>query len=440
MATQNVSTRTDWSSLWKKEDWWAVWAGFLILVFGVVKFLPGLPKIAKWSTIGQSFPSGFDTIGAVALLFAFVLGLTLLARRFIGANLKQHLAGFSVIFGLAFIAMWIGKFAPIQKWGLEAVLWALVLGLFISNILRVPQWLKAAAQTEFFVKIGLVLLGAEILFSTIVKGGAVGMAQALLVVIAVWFFAFWLGKKLGLGGSFSAIMASGVSICGVSAAIAAGGAVKGNPKHISHVISLVLLLAMPMLIGMPLLAKSLGLSPEVAGAWIGGTIDTTGAVVAAGTLVDPEAGLQVASLVKMAQNVLIGFAAFFMAIWATFSVQKSPGDPVPVGKPRVMDIWYRFPKFIVGFVLASVVFSLVVEPALGSTATSSVLGVTKGYRDVFFALAFVSIGLETRLKDLVAMGKGKPALAFIGAQAFNIIWTLLIVWLLWSGIFFEPPI
>ena len=440
MATSNLSTRTDWSSLWKKEDWWAVWAGFLILLFGVVQLLPGLPKIAKWSSIGQSFPSGLDTIGAVALFFVFVLGLMLLARRFIGANLKQFIAGFSVIFGLAFIAMWVGKFAPIQKWGLEAVLWALVLGLFISNVLRVPSWLKAAAQTEFFVKIGLVLLGAEILFSTIVRGGAVGMAQALLVVIAVWFFAFWLGKKMGLGGSFSSIMASGVSICGVSAAIAAGGAVKGNPKHISHVISLVLLLAMPMLVGMPLLAGAMGLSPEVAGAWMGGTIDTTGAVVAAGTLVDPDAGLQVASLVKMAQNVLIGFAAFFMAIWATFSVEKTPGAAVAVGKPRIIDIWYRFPKFIVGFVLASVIFSLVVEPAIGTAATSTVLSVTKGYRELLFALAFISIGLETRIKDLVAVGRGKPALAFIGAQAFNIVWTLLIVWLLWSGLFFEPPI
>ena len=235
-------------------------------------------------------------------------------------------------------------------------------------------------------------------------------------------------------------MASGVSICGVSAAIAAGGAVKGNPKHISHVISLVLLLAMPMLVGMPLLAGAMGLSPEVAGAWMGGTIDTTGAVVAAGTLVDPDAGLQVASLVKMAQNVLIGFAAFFMAIWATFSVEKTPGAAVAVGKPRIIDIWYRFPKFIVGFVLASVIFSLVVEPAIGTAATSTVLSVTKGYRELLFALAFISIGLETRIKDLVAVGRGKPALAFIGAQAFNIVWTLLIVWLLWSGLFFEPPI
>jgi uncharacterized membrane protein YadS len=262
------------------------------------------------------------------------------------------------------------------------------------------------------------------------------MAQALIVVLAVWFFAYWVGRRFGLAESFSSVMATGVSICGVSAAIAAGGAVKGDPKHTSHVISLVLLIAMPMLVGMPLLAKAIGLTPAMAGAWVGGTIDTTGAVVAAGTLVDPQTGLQVAALVKMAQNVLIGFAAFFLAIWATFSLERKQGAE----RPRPIEIWYRFPKFILGFILASVVFSLIVEPAMGAEATSTVLGMTKGYRGWFFALAFVSIGLETRFKDLVAMGKGRPALAFITAQAVNIVWTLLIVWLLWSGTFFEPPI
>lgn len=428
---------TDWSSLWKKDDWWAVWVGFAVLLLGIAQRLPAQPNIAaKWTSIAASLPKGASTIGPLLLVLAFSLVLTLIAEIFIGNKVRRYIAGFCVVFGLAFIATWLGKNATITKWGLEAVLWALILGLVIGNVFRVPDWLKAGAQTEFFIKIGLVLLGAEILFSTLVKGGAVGIAQALLVVIPVWFVAYWLARRFKLDQSFSSVMASGVSICGVSAAIAAGGAIKGNPKHVSHVISLVLLIAMPMLVAMPIVAREMGLPPNMAGAWVGGTIDTTGAVVAAGTVIDPKIGMQVASLVKLSQNVLIGFAAFFLAIWSALAVRKETNAE----RPRAIEIWYRFPKFILGFVLASVLLSVVVEPALGSKTTAAVVASTTSFRSLFFALAFVSIGLETRFKDLVAVGRGRPLMAFVSAQAFNIVWTLVIVWLLWSGTFFVPPI
>ncbi len=435
-TVEKASEKIDWSSLWKKEDWWAVWIGFVILLLGAAQWLPSLPQISKWTDLTKSFPAGTSTIGPVILLFVSILVVTLTAMALIGKNIRQYLAGFLVVFSLSFLAMWIGKYATFSKWGLETVLWALALGLIIGNIWRIPAWLKTAVQTEFFIKIGLVLLGAEILFSTIVKAGVVSMGQALLVVVAVWFFAYWIARRFGLDKSFSSIMASGVSICGVSAAIAAGGAVKGEPKHISHVISLVLLLAMPMLVGMPLLAKALGLTPAVAGAWMGGTIDTTAAVAAAGTLVDPNIGIPVASLVKMSQNVLIGFAAFFLAIWSTFSLARNPNAE----KPHLIEIWYRLPKFILGFVLASLIFSFIVEPSIGAKATSAAIALTSGYRGWFFALAFVSIGLDTRFKDLFAEGRGRPAAAFVTAQVANVAWALLIVWLLWSGTFFASPI
>lgn len=428
--------RTDWSSLWKKEDWWAVWVGAIILALGIFQWLPSLPSIKQWSDITQAFPAGLNTAVPTFVLFALLLAVTLPGIKLSGRSVRQFIPGFTVVFSLAFLASWVGKYAVFSGWGLETVLWALVLGLTIGNIWRLPEWLKAGAQTEFFIKIGLVLLGAEILFSTIVKGGVIGMGQALLVVPAVWFFTYWVARRFGMAPTFSSTMASGVSICGVSAAIAAGSAVKGNPKQTSYVISMVLLVAMPMLIVMPLLAKALGMAPQVAGAWIGGTIDTTGAVVAAGTLVDPNAGLQSAALVKMAQNVLLGFAAFFLAIWATFS----PGNTTGSERPRPIEIWYRLPKFIIGFILASIVFSTVVEPMLGTKATGSILSLTKGYREWFFALAFVSIGLDTRFKELVAVGKGKPAATFLVGQTFNIVWALLIVWLLWSGMLFKPPV
>ncbi len=294
--------RTDWSSLWKKEDWWAVWVGFSILLLGTLKWLPAPPVIAKWTNVAGSLPVGLGTLVPASVLLVLILGLTIFGVALGGKDARRYALGFLAVFSISFLAMWIGKYAGFSKWGLETVLWALLLGLVIGNIWRIPEWLKAATQTVFFMKIGLVLLGAVMLFSTLVKGGIIGMGQALLIVPAIWFVAYWIARRLGMSLDFSGIMASGVSICGVSAAIAAGGALKGNPKHVSYVISLILLVAVPMLVVMPLLTRAIGLPPAVAGAWIGGTIDTTGAVVAAGTLVDPKTGLQVASLVKMSQE------------------------------------------------------------------------------------------------------------------------------------------
>jgi uncharacterized integral membrane protein (TIGR00698 family) len=293
----------------------------------------------------------------------------------------------------------------------------------------VPDWLKTAIKTEYFIKIGLVLLGAEVLFGTIAKVGAYGMVQSILVIGVVFYFCIWVARKVGLDDVFAAILGSAVSICGVSAAIAAGGAVQGDSKKVSHTISLVLLCAIPMLILQPLIAKWVGMSPAVAGAWLGGTIDTTGAVVAAGAIAGPEA-MSVAVVVKMAQNVLIGVAAFGLAIWFAFKGQAAGGE-----KPSPMDIWTRFPKFVLGFIVASLVFSFFMTEA----QAKSVTGITAGLRGWWFTLAFLCIGLETRFKELVQMGGGKPAFVFLTAQAFNIVWTLILSYLIFGGILFAVP-
>jgi uncharacterized integral membrane protein (TIGR00698 family) len=292
----------------------------------------------------------------------------------------------------------------------------------------VPGWLKEAVKTEYFIKIGLVLLGAEILFTTIVRVGAYGMVQSIIVIGAVFYVCFWIAKKLGLDDEFASILGTAVSICGVSAAIAAGGAVKGDPKKVSHTISLVLLCAIPMLIFQPLIAKAVGMLPAVAGAWIGGTIDTTGAVVAAGAIAGPEA-MSVAVVVKMAQNVLIGVAAFLLAIWFVFKGKEAGG------KPSAAEIWFRFPKFVVGFIIASIVFSFFMSDA----AAKAVTGVTGGIRAWWFTLAFICIGLDTKFSELIAMGGGRPAAAFLVAQGFNIIWTLILAYLIFGGILFPVP-
>jgi uncharacterized membrane protein YadS len=320
----------------------------------------------------------------------------------------------------------------IKYYGFEYVLWALFIGLFISNIFGVPAWLKPATMTEFFIKIGLVVMGAGINFVVVIKAGAVGMIQAIVVVAAVWFFTYWLSRRLAINQRFSSVIATGVSICGVSASIAAGGAVQGDPKEVSYIVAWLMIGAVILIIIMPPLAKWMGLPGNMAGAWLGGVIDNTGAVVAAGEVYGTKAALDAAALVKMAQNILIGFAAFFMAIWATLSLEKKETGE----RPSFAEVWYRFPKFIVGFVVASIVITFFVAPSQGK----AIEGLANAYRNWFFALCFVCIGLETRLKDLISVGGGKPAIAYWVGQLFNAIWTLIIVWILWSGWLFPPPI
>ena len=148
-----------------------------------------------------------------------------------------------------------------------------------------------------------------------------------------------------------------------------------------------------------------------------------------------EAALDAAVLVKMSQNVLIGFAAFLLALWATLSLEKkSTGE-----RPSYADIWYRFPKFIVGFVVASLVVSFLVLPGMGDKGARAITGLMQGYRVWLFAICFVCIGLETQLKELVSVGGGKPAIAYFIAQGFNIIWTLILAYLIFGGILFAAP-
>ncbi|MFA7246146.1 MAG: putative sulfate exporter family transporter, partial [Dehalococcoidia bacterium] len=380
--------------------------------------------------------SGIATIWDTLILFVILAILSLIGLIFMKKDIKRFVPAFIVIFALAWLAVFIGKQSVINAWGLEYVIWALIFGLLISNTVGLPGWLKPAVLTEYFIKIGLVCMGATILFSIILKAGGVGMLQALLVVAAVWFFTYWLGRRFGMAERFSSTMATGVSICGVSASIAAGGAVKGDPKETSYIIAWLLVGAVIMIVVMPPIAKAVSMPTNMAGAWLGGTIDNTGAVVAAGEVMKSKASLDTAALVKMAQNILIGFAAFLLAVWATLKLDKKSASE----RPSFMEIWYRFPKFIVGFIIASLIASLFIEPVMGTQATKTITGLMTTYRTWFFALCFVCIGLETNFKELLSVGGGKPAAVYWIGQTFNVVWTLLIVWLLWSGTFFIPPI
>ena len=298
--------------------------------------------------------------------------------------------------------------------------------------------MKAAGLTEYFIKIGLVCMGAGIFFSDVLRGGFMGLVQALLVATVVWFMTYFICRRFQVSERFSAIIATANSICGVSATIAAGGAIQGNKKEVSYMIAWVLVCAVVLILVMPPIAKWLDLPNNWAGAWVGGVIDNTGAVVAAGGIIGGDAAYKCAAMVKMAQNVLIGLVAFLMALWATLSLDRR--ERPDAERPSFMEIWYRFPKFVIGFVVASIIVSVFVEPSSGYKAVKAIGGALNVYRNWFFAMCFVSIGLETNFKELVSVGGGRPAIAYWISQAANAVWTLFITWILWSGAFFTPVI
>lgn len=441
----------------QNEDWWACFIGWFILLLAIigvhevsagkwaVSLVPSVPKLGKWGgDLAAAFPKGWSTLGTAIVMVIFTGVLTMIAGYFLKFDLKGYIPGFLIIYALTFVAMVLSKQKFISKWGISYVLFALAFGLIISNIFKVPKFLKAAGQTEFFVKIGLVCMGATIMFSVVLKAGFIGVLQAVLVATTVWFGTYWICRKFKLSERFASIIATANSICGVSATIAAGGAIQGDPKEVSYMIAWVLVCAVVLILVMPPIAVWLSLPTQWAGAWLGGVIDNTGAVIAAGEILrdaqgEPsKAAVSAAAMVKMAQNVMIGIVAFLMALWATLSLDRK-ADPT-AERPSFMEVWYRFPKFVIGFMAASLVVSFIVEPAMSAKAAKAVGGICKSYRSWFFALCFVAIGLETNFKELVSVGGGRPAAAYWISQTANAVWTLFISWILWSGTFFTPVI
>jgi uncharacterized membrane protein YadS len=409
---------------WQNEDWLAVLAALPILIAVANGWTPKMPALGWTGAADVAKVFSADNIALSGVLLALFLVISVIAlAAALGKRVGAFLGGAVVVFVLGWLSHWIAGYAGIKAWGIEYVVFALGLGMLWSHTLPVPEWLREAVRTEFFIKVGIVLLGATILLPEMMKAGLPGLVQAALVIPVVWYVCYFISRKLKVDDEFGVMLSTAVSICGVSAAIAACGAIQGDRKKLSYVTSIVLLCAVPMMIMMPWAVKSMGLSEAVGGAWIGGTLDTSGSVAAATEQVGKDA-TKIGVIVKLSQNVLIGVAAFVLSIWWTLRGGK---DGATKGqKPTIGVIWERFPKFVIGFVIASVVFSYFVPTAVAEAASKPL----KGLREVWFAAAFVCIGLETRLGELFNLGGGKPALAFLGGQIFNIAWTLVLaMWL-----------
>ncbi len=413
------------------EDWLAAGIGALVVALVLAGLRPALPSFS-WAT-SADLATGVLGAGNLSRTLAAAVPIGILSGvgvRLTRGTLDGFAAGFPVVFALAWLSQLLAGSAAVEAWGIEYVIFALVLGLLVSNVVGVPAWLARAAQSEFYIKIGLVLLGTSILFGDLLQAGLLGILQAVLVVVAVWFVSFWLARRLRVDDELGTMMATAVSICGVSAAIAACGAIQGDRRKLSYVTSLVLIVAAPMMVLMPHAVRIFGIPEVVGGAWLGGTLDTSASVVAAGELISVPAR-NAGVVVKLSQNVLIGVAALLLTIWWTMRSADAAGT-----RPGIGVIWERFPKFVLGFVATSFLFSFLLDRQV----IAQTRGVLNGLRTMWFAMAFASIGLETRFSELVRHGGGRPAIAFLGGQAFNVVWTLVLAYLIFGGLFFAVPV
>jgi uncharacterized membrane protein YadS len=420
--------RTPLPALRLHEDWLAMILGVTVLGLALLGVVPALPALkwgggtSLWRLFAPNLLGGWIAAG-VGIGVLSAVALTLEGR----VDLARYTRGFPVLFGLAWLSIVAAGHRQSQAFGIEYVIFALAVGLLVSHLGGASASIRAAARSELFIKTGLVIMGATILFSDVVAAGALGILQALGVVVVVWYVAFWLAKRLRVDEELAVMLSTAVSICGVSAAIAACGAIQGDRRKLSYISALVLIVAVPMIILMPWVVRLTGVPDAVAGAWMGGTLDTTGSVTAAGALVS-ETTMKIGTIVKFSQNVLIGVAAVVLSTW--WAMRHSTGQET--SSTGIGVIWRRFPKFVIGFVAASVVFSFVLTPAM----VAETKGAIGSVRTIWFALAFVAIGLEARVSDLLTLDKGRPLVAFVLAQTFNVAWTLVLAWLIFGGIVF----
>ncbi|MFH1923272.1 MAG: putative sulfate exporter family transporter [Planctomycetota bacterium] len=378
-----------------------------------------------------------NQVGYLVVLGIVVMALFGIGTHFMGKSVGKFALGFIFVFVLATLAQLFAAQTNIKDAGLGYAAWAILFGLLISNTIGTPRWVMPAVQTEYFIKTGLVLLGAEILFGKIVTIGIPGIFVAWVVTPIVLVTTYLFGQKVLKipSKTLNITISADMSVCGVSAAIATAAACRAKKEELTLAVGLSLVFTSIMMVAMPMFIKAVGMPQILGGAWMGGTIDATGAVVAAGEFLGEKA-LYVAATIKMIQNVLIGVIAFCVATYWCLKVDREAGRSV-----GVMEIWYRFPKFVLGFIGASIAFSLIyaaMGPDVGYTMIDNgvIGGLTSSLRGWFFCLAFASIGLATNFRELKEHFKGgKPLILYVCGQTFNLCLTLLMAYIMFYVVF-----
>ncbi len=427
-----------WKELYLKEDWWAIWLGLGIVLVAYVFFIEGssIKWIAvhpgKWSTMAQMWTDFSGHIGQYFAQFVMWSVIFSFSIKMLGYKLSEFLPSFVFVYICSIIIFIIGAWDQASFYNLEPPLVALALGMLISNFGALPKWMDTGFRVEYYIKTGIVLLGATLPFTLIVWAGPIAIVQASIISITTFMVIFFVGKKMGLDRRLCATLGAGGAVCGVSGAIAIAGAVGAKKEHAPVAIALVIIWAIVMIFALPLVSRMLSLPTGVAGAWIGSSefADAAGlaAAQAYGNLAGQVPGItgtaadsvNAFTLMKVVgRDVWIGVWAFVLAIVATTRWERTSNS-----KPNPAEIWWRFPKFVLGFLAASIIVTLIAssygQADFNKIVKPDMVGPIKDLRTWAFIFCFFSIGLTTRFRELSSFG-AKPFIAFTSGVVVNVV-------------------
>lgn len=434
---------------YKKEDYWAIVIALGLVFVMTMAFFAGATGFFKSMAVG--IPSWSNDLGKVTqglsknpmglvYLFGFFLATFTIAARIMGHNVSNFMTGFTVLYVISIVISILGSNKAMKDWQLETPLLALLFGMVVSNTIKLPQWFQTALRTEFYVKTGIILMGATLPFTIIMQAGPLAMLQATIVSVITFGSIFWAATKLfGLDPRFGACLGAGGSICGVSGSIAIGGACRAEKEHVSVAISMVIIWAVVMIFLLPIWAKQLGMHPGPAGAWIGTSEFADAAGFAAAEAIGDERATKTFTLMKVVgRDMFVGVWALLVAILSVTVWEKK--DAASSERVNVGEIWNRFPKFVIGFFVASIFTTIVIAslaPKLGAAYSKDILGPIKTLRGWTFTWTFLSIGFTTRFRELTSFG-WKPLAAFAIGVFINVplgYWLSNVVFVeYWMGI------
>ena len=432
-------------ALWRTDDFWAVAAGLGLVLAAIALYAagPGLAWLAvtppKWTdpaTLAAHLATAWPRYAAQFLLWLALVGISL---RALGYHLSRVLPGFLLIYAIAVVIFCASQWASAIKYNLEPPLLALAVGLILANIRILPRALDDGFRVEFYIKLGVVLLGATLPLSLILWAGPVALLQAFIVSIVTFGVIFAVARALSIDPRFAAVLGAGGAVCGVSAAIAIAAAVGARKQDAATVISIVVLWAIVMIFVLPYAGALLALPAGVGGAWIGTSefADAAGfaAAQAYGGIAAhlpgaapgaAEQSVAAFTLMKVVgRDVWIGIWALVLSVAAT-TLWSDTGIENRAG---VGEIWRRFPKFVLGFLAASLLITLVAQAvghaAFAKSATPALVTPIKNLRSWAFEFGFLSIGLTTRWRDLAGIA-GRPFAAFTAGVAVNVVLGLVL--------------
>jgi uncharacterized membrane protein YadS len=357
--------------LWKTEDWWAVWLGLLIVVVALAVYAGG-SSIKGWAVVpgGWADTAGlvkdFGTnIGSYIVVFLMFAVVFTLSMAIMGRKVAEFVPGFIILFLGSMAMLYLAGWKVMKEYDLGAPLLALLIGLIIGNIIKMPEWFKTSLRTEYYIKTGIVLLGATLPLTLIFTAGPFAFLQATIVSVTTWLTIYLAATKLfGLEKQFGAVLGAGGAVCGVSASIAVGGAVKAKKDHIAIGIGVVSIWAIIMIFALTFITKAMiptMLSPGEAGAWVGTSefADAAGfAVVAEIANKYGDSAINAFTLMKViGRDIWIGIWCLVLSIVSVmFWEKQSGGASQRIGAGI---IWERFPKFVLGFFAASIIMSFI---------------------------------------------------------------------------------